>query len=544
MSSFGKILRINPPRPAAYQLIPLLKILKNGHNGVLVCDGVGVGKTISAGYIIAYLSVLLDRPSVVVAPPSLVEKWLIEMQVRFGFKAFTITSTDEFVTAVSEMKHPGQHHRSRVYIMSNTILRKSEIVDLPESAAIIFDEIHNYRNKETHLHRGAVEIAQKTNFRIGLSATPINNSLEDLTSELRIIMPRYEWDTVDVVVQDIWSSDRTNLTHPLLTRFVKEKLGIHFASRSVKNIHISYPNEYYTWVRESISRERKKWVESYGTFETITLFRLASSSLRAFTHTIGENPPMEISDSKLDALRTYLASVKSTHIIIFCEFKETVKLLEEAIEDWPVYSMTGDTPVFDRVDAINEFRASDNGLFILTSVGSEGLDLQFSDTVVNYDLHWNPMKIEQRVGRIDRIGQEKDIINVANIIVEGSIDERIISVLKRKLEIVSGSVLDTSPILETVNRDLLFDEEVYNQEVSRGKRLIEALEWTNRIPQDDYDILSSVDTSYCDLFKLRENALNHQPIDDLIIKTELSNKYLNNLQSTASELRDLLRYYS
>jgi superfamily II DNA or RNA helicase len=466
------------------------------------------------------------------------------MQERFGSTAFMITSLDDLSTAISEMQQTGEFHRSRIYIMSNTIMRKDEVSEIPETASVVFDEIHNYRNSNTQLHRGAIEVAKTTRFRIGLSATPINNTLEDLTSEIRILMPHYDWDTVNAVVQDVWRHERNELSLPLMTRFIKEKLGIHFAKRDAKNIRISFPHEYYDWVKSVVSRDGQRRVESHGSFETITLFRLASSSPRAFIRATGEESPTEFEDVKLKTLKQLLAKSKSSHIIAFCEFKETVKLLEDGIDCRVVYAMTGDTPVFDRVTTMEEFREDDCALLIMTSVGSEGLDLQFADTVINYDLHWNPMKIEQRIGRIDRIGQKKEVINVVNFIVDGSIDERVVAVIERKLKLVSGSVLDTRPILGKAVRKQLFDKDTYDSEMARSQKLLEAMNWTQRIPVEDYGLLESVDISLCDIVNLRRAGAEGMDGSKILLDTPISGAYLKQLELLSTRLKEHLQYYS
>ncbi len=544
MNNSGKTSISNGLRPAAYQLVPLLKLLETDLNGILISDGVGVGKTISAGYVMTYFSAFLKRPSFVVVPPSLVHKWLIELKGRFNRVAIGITNTGELPAAISEIKQDGEFHKSRVYVISNSLLRNEAISEIDRLALVVFDEIHTYRNKETHLYKAALSLAKRAHFRLGLSATPINNSLEDIVSEFSILLPDFDWDVIKIVIEDSWVAEREVLSVPLLTRFVKEKLGIHFARRNITNLRVTYPPEYYNWVRSAVSRISEGRDVQHGHFETITLFRLAASSPRAFAGSVGEKPPDNIQDSKLVMLQNILSQSKSSHILVFCEFKETVRLLEDNIDCRPVYSITGDTPLFERTSTIDEFRNDLSGVLVMTSIGSEGLDLQFADTVINYDLHWNPMKIEQRIGRIDRIGQEKNDIHIYNLIVDGSIDERVLTVVREKLTLVSDSVLGTSPILGESLQTPLFDDDSLDAEISSSNRLAEALQWTNTIPTEDYDILEHIDLSFCDLDKLERAAVNNVSDLTLLLKSDLSEIYLEKIRSYTSKTKDLLEYYS
>src|SRR5205814_613615 len=140
-------------------------------------------------------------------------------------------------------------------------------------------------------------------------------------------------------------------------------------------------------------------------------------------------------DNKLETFRDILTSEKVAQWIVFCGFENTVEYLKEHADGWECYVLTGNTPMFDRPAIIESFRRSARSLLIMTEVGSEGLDLQFCNGIINYDLHWNPMRLEQRIGRVDRIGQAKNEVVAYNMIVAGSVDERMIRVVKKKLEL-------------------------------------------------------------------------------------------------------------
>ena len=87
-------------------------------------------------------------------------------------------------------------------------------------------------------------------------------------------------------------------------------------------------------------------------------------------------------------------------------------------------------------------------MLLSSEVGSEGLDMQFCDALVNYDLPWNPMVVEQRIGRIDRFGQKSPIVNIYNLVVKDSIQEDIYTRLLDRIGIFRGCIGDLEAILD------------------------------------------------------------------------------------------------
>lgn len=103
----------------------------------------------------------------------------------------------------------------------------------------------------------------------------------------------------------------------------------------------------------------------------------------------------------------------------------------------------------NRDEILQQFKTDDNIQILLSSeVGSEGLDMQFCNSMVNYDLPWNPMVVEQRIGRIDRFGQKSPVVNIYNFIVAGSIQEEIYIRLLERIGIFQGTVGDMEAILD------------------------------------------------------------------------------------------------
>jgi len=297
-------------------------------------------------------------------------------------------------------------------------------------------------------------------------------------------------------------------------------------------------------VRE-VRRAIKQKSSRGNVLEQITYYRLAASSPAAFWSSVGVKNVQEQSDPKLDALAKVLSGKEVTHWLVFCEFTGTVDFLVEKLilPDVEVYTMTGETPMFEREPIVESFRKTAKGILIMTSVGSEGLDLQFCEGIVNYDLHWNPMRLEQRIGRIDRVGQKKDQVKVVNIHVTNSIDSRVLSVIKKKLEIIANSVFAPGEIVSDVpgkHQPLgLYSEEAIVQEMATGSSLIDSFKMNQCIESMDYDALSSVNLSFCDPSVLRKEAKGLQAPSIVAAKG-----WTERVRGDASKCQTALKYYS
>nr|WP_284041391.1 SNF2-related protein [Polaribacter sp. Z014] len=143
-------------------------------------------------------------------------------------------------------------------------------------------------------------------------------------------------------------------------------------------------------------------------------------------------------------------------IIVFSFFKFTLNYLEKKMINlgYQVGKIHGDFSVEERFSKIKDFKNGHFDILLSSEVGSEGLDMQFANVIVNYDLPWNPMRVEQRIGRIDRIGQKFDKLHIFNLCIAGSIEDRIYLKLYQKLNIFEDSIGELEPILGDLEKQL------------------------------------------------------------------------------------------
>lgn len=153
-------------------------------------------------------------------------------------------------------------------------------------------------------------------------------------------------------------------------------------------------------------------------------------------------------------------------LVIFALFRKTLKYLSIRLKQAGFNSVIihGQVSSEDRNKILHQFKTDDGTQILLSSeVGSEGLDMQFCNSMVNYDLPWNPMVVEQRIGRIDRFGQKAKVVNIYNIIVSNSIQEMIYMRLLDRIGIFKGTVGDMEAILDAPIGNGQTIQDVYNK---------------------------------------------------------------------------------
>ncbi|HIK78993.1 MAG TPA: hypothetical protein EYG04_06305 [Candidatus Poseidoniales archaeon] len=169
-------------------------------------------------------------------------------------------------------------------------------------------------------------------------------------------------------------------------------------------------------------------------------------------------------DSKSNALLNWIIPSLQNDpvggVIIFSHFRGTLAYLQRRMDAAGLIAatITGSTPMALREDIRNRFSRGEIEVLLSSEVGSEGLDQQHCHRIVNYDLPWNPMKLEQRIGRIDRFGQKADHIEVLNIAVEGTIDAAILGRLYTRISLFEQALGMLDPLLGQAMRLITKEE--------------------------------------------------------------------------------------
>ena len=245
---------------------------------------------------------------------------------------------------------------------------------------------------------------------------------------------------------------------------------------------------------------------------------------------VAKQAEFQYSDVKVeklvDTIDEILSEDRNQKIIVFTEFVATQAYLRKLLENrgFTVTILNGGMNIEERNEALLEFKTKSN-IFVSTDAGGEGLNLQFSNIIINYDLPWNPMKIEQRCGRADRIGQQRDV-HIYNFIITDTVERRVREVLEEKLSVIlkEMGVDKYSDVLDSEVAEVDFTE-VYMNSIGKP-RLVE---------KNLYPVESEV----------KQQVSNAQKYKD-IIREE---KDLQSLVGTESDfdvdsaLRQMMSYY-
>ncbi|MDP9302149.1 MAG: SNF2-related protein [Actinomycetota bacterium] len=184
----------------------------------------------------------------------------------------------------------------------------------------------------------------------------------------------------------------------------------------------------------------------------------AGLEIRRFDEVIALLKGIEV-DTKTRVLMRNLADLfaerSDEKVLVFTEFRETQDMLFELLgERWSVHRFHGQLSAEQKDSAVEAFRRGVGPqILVSTEAGGEGRNFQFCHVLVNYDLPWNPMKVEQRIGRVDRIGQEHPV-SIFNFHVEGTIEGRILDVLERRIKVFEEAVGTLDPILGDTENDI------------------------------------------------------------------------------------------
>lgn len=247
-------------------------------------------------------------------------------------------------------------------------------------------------------------------------------------------------------------------------------------------------------------------------------------------------------DAKVEKLIEIITEVFShgtKKIVIFALFRKTLKYLQLRLGKRGFGTLMIHGMVNNRAEILDEFRNNPDAHILLSSeVGSEGLDMQFCNSMVNYDLPWNPMVVEQRIGRIDRFGQKSPVVNIYNMVVEDSIQETIYERLLERIGIFKGTIGDMEAILDAPMGDnsKMTIQDFYNK-LEKDLYISELTdeEINQKIEQIELAIANEKEN-----IKHLEEGLDTALTNDAYFKNEISRIQNNNAYVTEFELRNYL----
>lgn len=284
-----------------------------------------------------------------------------------------------------------------------------------------------------------------------------------------------------------------------------------------------------------------------GTLGLVQKKRQVASSVYAYLNSEynldkGIDEYAEYTDAKFEELLKIIDEVfkhGTKKIVIFALFRKTLKYLQIRFKQRGFGTLMIHGMVENRIDVLDEFKNNPDAHILLSSeVGSEGLDMQFCNSMVNYDLPWNPMVVEQRIGRIDRFGQKSPTVNIYNIIVADSIQEDIYIRLLDRIGIFRGTIGDMEAILDAPleRGGSVTIQDVYNK--------LEKELYTSRLSDEEkqrkIEEIELAVANEKESIKHLEEGLDNALTNDAYFKNEIDRIQNNNAYVTEKELHNYL----
>ncbi|HET9109886.1 MAG TPA: SNF2-related protein [Ktedonobacterales bacterium] len=454
-------------RPHPYQLRVVEQVLREKAPAAILADEVGLGKTIEAGLIYKELALRgVVRSALVLAPKALLSQWQDELAEHF----------DEDFVLTDEKRFRGFAREPRVICSLPQFVRSFDQIGSRTWDMLIVDEAHLLANPQA---KRRISVSQlRARWRLLLTATPVANRLTDLYSLIDLVTPgklgtlrEFEAEYVeDPGAARVLRKDRAQrlrgITRDVMCRTRRADTNISFVGRSVDTRRVQATPVEDTMIADVTDYLRRLYRRAPTSRsnrgavirEIMALQQSLSSSPSAIEASLrrrAERHPEEegallaladrcheITSAKERLLLDTLEEIGSEPALVFTLRLDTAARLREVIR---ASGRTADCYIgalsrSEREAMVNRFNNGELQTLIATDAGAEGLNLQQRCHVVfNYDLHWNPMRIEQRIGRVHRLGQPHDV-SVYNFVLKDTVDDYVLQLLYQKINLFTMTI--------------------------------------------------------------------------------------------------------
>lgn len=452
----------------------------------LLADDVGLGKTISAGLVASEL-IARNRVSkiLIVAPKLLGPQWKDELEAKFDIRASVVTGSklvseeSDEVGAIITTYHSARAHLDKI---------PDDRFDM-----LVLDEAHKLRNlygvdPTPQVAKVFQRTLQQRRFRyvLMLTATPIQNRLWDLYSLVdlltvarghenpfgseglfarRFIADKRE--TARILKPDA-REDFRKIVYGYMSRVRRSDAKLDFPERKIQ-LHKVTPSAEELALISTIAEP----IQKLNRLAQISILQALTSSphaLMAQLQTMARNGtvPSELATSveaivtpmrtsaKLEGLRQLVATLQAQNptgwrMVVFTGRRETQTSIQAFLDELglKVGLINGSSGQRNQ-DTIARFRSDPPEIraIVSTEAGSEGVNLQIANVLINFDMPWNPMIVEQRIGRVQRLGSQHKNVVIYNVMLAGTFEEYIVGRLMTKLQMASDAIGDIESLLE------------------------------------------------------------------------------------------------
>jgi superfamily II DNA or RNA helicase len=418
----------------------------------IIADEMGLGKTLQAICIaILKKKVFQFSKVIIICPTSLKEQWKREIEKY----------TDENAVIVAG----GKKQRQFIYENSGAFFKitnyEAVLRDMPDIARwepelVILDEAQRIKNFETKTHQAIQCLPRKHS--VVITGTPLENKLEDLYSVVQFSNPE--------LLTPLWvfAANHFNLStqkknkvlgyknldllrdklQTLIIRRKKEDVFDCLPEQIVNNYYIDLTyeqREIHQGLMQTLSSFLRKKILTPMDIKKIQMILLNMRMVCNSTYLIDKKTNFSPKLQELVSILKDLTIANNRKVIIFSEWTTMTYLIGKAVSELNLdfVEFTGKIPVEKRQALVEEFRQNPACMvFLATDAGGVGLNLQNADCVINFEMPWNPARLNQRVGRVNRIGQKSTKVNVVNLIARHSIEEKVLAGVHLKQELFNA----------------------------------------------------------------------------------------------------------
>ncbi|GBF11363.1 DEAD/DEAH box helicase [Tepidibacillus sp. HK-1] len=435
-----------------------MKTLSHYRLGGILADDMGLGKTIQA---ITFMTSEKKekkelQPMLVVAPASLIYNWKNEFQ-KFSpeLKVRIIDGNPE------ERKELIQFSNEiDVWITSYPMLRQDiDLYKKKQFSVFIIDEAQAMKNPTTKIFKAVQEI--QASQRFALSGTPIENSIDELWAIFQVILPGFFPNKS--AFKSIAPEKISKMVRPFILRRVKKDVLKELPDK-IETVQVSeltkQQKELYLGYLEKIRNETKASIQSGGFNKDRIKILAGLTRLRQICNHPGlflENYTGESGklEQLIELVETSLEN--GNRLLIFSQFSSMLQIIGQRLQETGLdyFYLDGQTPGKERVLMADDFNRGEKEIFLISlKAGGTGLNLTGADTVILFDLWWNPAVEEQATGRAHRMGQKK-IVQVMRLITSGTIEEKIYELQQRKKELVEKVIQTGEQMITSLTKEEL-----------------------------------------------------------------------------------------
>lgn len=454
-----------------HQLDATRTVMEEMNGRAILADEVGLGKTIEAGLILKeYMIRGLVKNVLLLVPASLVTQWTKELNDKFNIpitpyrKNYAWDEYPFYVTSIDLAKRA--NHRQAL-----------QAIDFD---MVIIDEAHKLKNNKTLNYSFAQSLKKK--YCLLLTATPVQNKVMEVFNLVSILKPGYLGNQQQFMKQygkstkDMQDVYLQKLIQKVMVRNRRKDTVLDDIKRKVHHIWLEFSLE-----EQAVYNQLDQSLIGASPLSKIMYLKELCSSREACYLSLEKSahPPKVILQAiaslphhtKALKLVELIKEIGNKKVIVFTEYRATQFYLQWLLNEHAITSLAFSGGMRrSRKDWIKQLFEHQAQVLIATEAGGEGINLQFCHHLINYDLPWNPMRLEQRIGRIHRFGQNENV-HIYHFALKQTMEEQIMNLLYEKLAVFENVIGELDHILAKLNINNMEEEiqSIVAESSSRGE---------------------------------------------------------------------------